>query len=183
MFALFFDNGVFQVSYLIVDEAEEDLELSRDPFLEAGIDIPTIDPGPLADRQDTVSIAPSMVSSTASGSKIKAAMSSFNDLHKKVLCNNSDWRTQKTGPETLKAGINLGTLQTSTSEVNIATTPKERQRNYNSCSIDIEPPSPETDTLQLPEKTFGNSAFPISHASSEGSLSTKIYPSLNSEQK
>ena len=169
-----------------MDEAEEDLELSRDPFLEAGIDIPTIDQGPLNDRNDTISLAPSMVSSTASGSKIKAAMSSFNDLHKKVLCNNSDWKTQKTGPlESLKVGSNLRNLQTSTSEVNIATTPRGRQRNYNSCSIEIEPPSccSHTDTLQLPEKTFGNSAFPISHASSEGSLSTNIYPSLDSQQE
>ena len=32
----FFDK----VSYLIVDEADEELEMAEDPFLEAGIDIP-----------------------------------------------------------------------------------------------------------------------------------------------
>ena len=30
-----------QVSYLIVDEADGDLEMAEDPFLEAGISIPT----------------------------------------------------------------------------------------------------------------------------------------------
>ena len=31
----------FQVSYLIVDQAEEDCEMVQDPFLEAGIAIPS----------------------------------------------------------------------------------------------------------------------------------------------
>ena len=34
------ENVYFQVSYLIVDQAEEDVEMSQDPFLEAGISIP-----------------------------------------------------------------------------------------------------------------------------------------------
>ena len=31
---------LYQVSYLIVDEADSDLELAKDPFLEAGISVP-----------------------------------------------------------------------------------------------------------------------------------------------
>ena len=31
---------IFQVSYLIVDEADREMEIVSDPFLDAGIDIP-----------------------------------------------------------------------------------------------------------------------------------------------
>ena len=57
-----------QVSYLIVDEAEEALEMAEDPFLEAGIDIPKDLPSYVnrsakalapSEELDTVSVASS----------------------------------------------------------------------------------------------------------------------------
>ena len=63
----------YQVSYLIVDEADEDLEMAEDPFTEAGISgLPGLPPGSVEKssdtmkKEDTVSIVVSNTSELAS---------------------------------------------------------------------------------------------------------------------
>lgn len=69
------------MSYLIVDEAEEDLEMSEDPFLEAGIDIPQDLPYQKHNNDpETVSLA-----STKSFNRLGTMASVTSSLRKKLL--------------------------------------------------------------------------------------------------
>ena len=75
------------MSYLIVDEADEDLEMSPDPFLEAGIDIPSDLPQrpSVANLVDNVSLAPSNASSRMSHSKLINMGNNIKSLHRNLM--------------------------------------------------------------------------------------------------
>ena len=110
------------MSYLIVDEAEEDLEIARDPFLEAGIDIPENLPHHPMDHKglDTVSMA----SVTSKSSlKIKEAMSNMTNLHKRVLTGFKGNGNASFDPSLSMTDIRKLDLESG------------RQRSSNSCSL------------------------------------------------
>ena len=108
---------------MIVDEAEEDLEIARDPFLEAGIDIPENLPHHPMDHKgglDTVSMA----SVTSKSSlKIKEAMSNMTNLHKRVLTGFKGNGNASFDPSLSMTDIRKQDLESG------------RQRSSNSCSL------------------------------------------------
>lgn len=76
-----------QVSYMIVDEADMEIELTEDPFLEAGIDVPSQLPYTKGDKMDEASRITAAAEAEAQATEAGSGGEDEPDLPSKHLAN------------------------------------------------------------------------------------------------